>query len=156
MAPSPRRQLLTGGGSAAPTMRQDLTSALPPCRRGCSHLPKVTELGAAGFRSRLALLPLQSLHGWGPTRGPLWWGRGGNLIQRGLSPEEVFREGAKNEETTHFPKGSFLGDSGHGAPEQARRWRSNWEQMLPDEGSPPETREPQKPSIHTMFGRSRN
>ena len=45
------------------------------------------------------------------TRGPLW--PGGNLIQRGLSHEEVFIEGAKNEETTHFPKGSFLGDSGH-------------------------------------------
>lgn len=37
----------------------------------------------------------------------------GNLTQRGLIHEEVFSEGAKNEETTHFPKGSFLGDTGH-------------------------------------------
>lgn len=37
----------------------------------------------------------------------------GNLTERGLIHEEVFSEGAKNEETTYFPKGPFLGDMGH-------------------------------------------
>ena len=90
------------------------------------------------------------------TRGPL--SPGGNLIQRGLSHEEVFIEGAKNEETTHFPKGSFLGDSGHrgtGASPEVEKHRAIGSRCSQMRGAH-QTREPQKPSIHTMFGRSRN
>lgn len=64
-----------------------------PAEEDAVTCPKVWELGVAGFRSRLALLPLQSLHGWGAA-GPSQCGVGGSHPERTES-EEVFREGAR-------------------------------------------------------------